>query len=454
MSRRWPWAVTLRTRVTAVASLAVLLVLSVASVSLVLAHRAALIEAVDEAVDRQADELVARLEAGRPVDGGALPTEDVVVEVLDADGRRLAASAGLEDDLLAGVPVPEDGSTVTLDLPTLEEEVRLLVQEVEGLSVRVAGSLDDVDDGTGALTGSLLLVVPLSTAVLAAVVWWAVGRALRPVEAMRARVDEISGAHLDQRVPEPRTVDEIGRLARTMNAMLSRLQESADRQRRFVGDASHELRSPLTRMRTELEVDRAHPATADPTGTAASVLAEIEGMQRLVDDLLLLARGDADALPPADGGPVDLGEVVDDLVGAWRDRGEHRIDTRDVRPVLVPGDRAQLERAVGNLLDNAVRHAEARVVVALDPRPDGTVELTVGDDGPGVPPADRERVFERFTRLDDARSAGHGGAGLGLAIARDIAERHGGSLALDPSARAGARLVLRLPRSPATGDAA
>jgi signal transduction histidine kinase len=450
MTRRWLPPATLRIRVSAVAALAVLLVLSVASAGLVLAQRDALTEVLDEAVDRQADELEARLDAGRSVDGAGL-SDDLVVEVVDADGTRLAASRELEGDLLAGAQVPEGESPVTVDLPALEEDVRVVVRDVDGISVRVAGSLDDVHDGTAALTRSLLIVVPLSTAVLAVIVWWAVGRTLRPVEAMRARVDAISGAHLDQRVPEPRTADEIGRLARTMNAMLARLEESAERQRRFVGDASHELRSPLTRMRTELEVDRAHPETADPAGTADSVLAEIEGMQHLVDDLLLLARGDAGALPPADRGPVDVQEVVDDLVDAWRERGERRIDARSGGVVQVRGDRGQLERAVGNLLDNAVRHAARRVVVTVDPGVDGAVELSVHDDGPGVPPADRERVFERFTRLDDARSAGDGGAGLGLAIARDIAERHGGSLVLDPTVEAGARFVLRLPREPARG---
>jgi signal transduction histidine kinase len=145
---------------------------------------------------------------------------------------------------------------------------------VDGLSVRVAGLLDDVDDGAAALTLSLLIAVPVSAAVLGLIVWWAVGRALRPVDAIRARVDGISDAHLDQRVPEPGTADEIGRLARTMNAMLAQLQASAERPRRFVGDAAHELCTPLAPMRAELEVDRAHPASADGAATAASTLAE------------------------------------------------------------------------------------------------------------------------------------------------------------------------------------
>jgi len=275
-------------------------------------------------------------------------------------------------------------------------------------------------------------------------VWWAVGRALRPVEAIRARVDQITAAQLDQRVPEPATSDEIARLARTMNAMLARLEESADRQRRFVADASHELRSPLARMRAELEVDRAHPETADPASTADSVLTETVGLQRLVDDLLVLARGDAGALGGGGDTTVDLDELVDRLAARARARGAD-IDTRAVRPVQVRGEPAQLERAVANLLDNAVRHAGLRVTVALDGSDGEQAELVISDDGPGIGPADAERVFERFTRLDDARTAGSGGVGLGLAIARDIAERHGGTLTLRPGGGSGAQFVLVLP---------
>jgi signal transduction histidine kinase len=229
--------------------------------------------------------------------------------------------------------------------------------------------------------------------------------------------------------------------------MLGRLDRSAQQQRRFVADASHELRSPLARMRAELEVDAAHPESADSQATASSVLAETVGMQRLVDDLLLLARGDAGAPTALSSEPVDLDGVVDTVVGGLRRAGERRIDTHGVEPVQVRGHRGQLERLVGNLLRNAVRHARDHVVVTLGPTPGGGAELTVADDGPGIPIDERERVFERFTRLDDARTAGTGGAGLGLAIVREIAERHGGSVAVADGAP-GARLVVTLPAAP------
>lgn len=431
---------TLRTRVTAVAALAVLAVLSVASAGLVLAQRSILVEALDETLDQHADALEARVLSHQPLQGRDLPSEDVVVEVVGADGTVLGASWD------PGGSLGATGATgqATVQLPGNGDKARLLVRVVDGTTIRVAGSLDDVRDSTAALAGSLMLAVPLSTAVLAGIVWWAVGRALRPVEDIRARVDGISGSRLDVRVPEPARADEIARLARTMNAMLGRLQRSAEQQRRFVADASHELRSPLTRIRAELEVDAAHPESADQPSTAVSVLAETVTLQRLVDDLLLLARGDAGALDPVDHGPVDLDELVEKLVGHLRAAGSPGVDTRDVRPVQVGGDRDQLERAIGNLLDNAVRHARDRVVVSLTEVPGGRAELVVADDGPGIPPDARELVFERFTRLDDARSA-DGGAGLGLAIARDIARRHGGNVTLDGDPAPGARFVLTLP---------
>jgi signal transduction histidine kinase len=199
----------------------------------------------------------------------------------------------------------------------------------------------------------------------------------------------------------------------------------------------------VARIRTQLEVDRAHPDLADQRGTQESVLAEVVTLQRLVDDLLLLARGDAGAADPRRAGPIDLDDVVRRLAAERRLPGGPELDTRGVVPVQLWGDAAGLDRAVANLLDNAVRHARGRVSVTLESAA-AAVVLTVSDDGPGIPEASREAVFERFVRLDAARSSHSGGAGLGLAIARDIAERHGGTLTVDAAGVAGARFVLVL----------
>ena len=444
--RRVRWRVvpkSLRARVTVLAALAVLGLLAVASVGLVLAQRGALVQALDESLDRQADAVARQLRDGGALRARDLPSDDVVVEVLGPDGSLLAASDSPDGRLPRNDRDLEEGGATTVELAD-GEAGRLLAKDVEGGTVLVAGSLDDVRDAMAALSGTLVVAVPLTGVVLAGVVWWAVGRALRPVEGIRARVEEISGNRLNVRVPEPASDDEIARLARTMNAMLDRLQRSAEQQRRFVADASHELRSPLTRMRTELEVDTAHPGSADAAATAASVLAETVTLQGLVDDLLLLARADAGVRDPVQQVPVDLDDVVQPLAARARATGAVAIDTRGVRPVQVPGNAGQLGRAVANLVDNAVRHARSRVTVTLAENGDGEAVLAVADDGPGIPAPDHDRVFERFTRLDDARTAGSGGAGLGLAIARDIAERHGGTLTLDSDAT-GARFVLRLP---------
>jgi signal transduction histidine kinase len=430
----------LRFRVTALAALAVLAVLTAAGVGLTLTHQAFLTNSLDESLGDRADTIAGRLRAGLPVEERDLPTDDVVVQVVDDVGTVVAASRGLPDRRLW--PDTPRRTTVTDGrMPDGSSDARVLATTVDGHTVYVAGTLEDVQASTTALLRSLLVAVPVSTVVLAGLVWFLVGRVLRPVEAIRSEVDRITASRLDRRVPEPPTGDEVARLAATMNAMLERLAGSADRQRRFVADAAHELRSPLARIRTELEVDAAHPETADPGATAASLLAETVTLQHLVDDLLLLARGDAGALDVMKR-PVDLDEVV--LTRVAGSPGG-RVDVTGVRPVQVAGDSGQLQRAVGNLLDNAVRHARDRVLVTLVERPDSRAELVVADDGPGVPEADRDRVFERFTRLDDARSARDGGAGLGLAIARDIAERHGGTLSIEPGSPPGARFVLRLP---------
>jgi signal transduction histidine kinase len=302
-----------------------------------------------------------------------------------------------------------------------------------------------VHDSAAALRLALLLAAPLIALVLGALIWWFVGRTLRPVEAIRTQVAAIGGEALDRRVPVPSTGDELGRLARTMNQMLDRLEQSAEQQRRFVADASHELRSPLTRMRAELEVDLAHPDTADPFATHRSALEEVIGLQHLTDDLLSLARARSGA---GDGvaAEVDLDDLV--VAATRRLRAVDRVDldTTGVEAARVRGDPTQLGRVIANLLDNAVRHAASSVAVELRSRPDGTAELVVADDGPGIPVEQRERVFEPFTRLDEARSADHGGTGLGLAIARDLVISHGGTIAItDAPDGVGTRVVVTLP---------
>jgi signal transduction histidine kinase len=265
---------------------------------------------------------------------------------------------------------------------------------------------------------------------------------LRPVERIRREVAAIGDRDLDRRVPEPGTGDEIDRLSQTMNAMLTRIENAAARQRRFVADASHELRSPLTGIRSQLEVDLAHPEQADWRRSEQDVLDETMRLQRLVDDLLVLAQSDTGSIPMRRK-PVDIDDLVLDEARPLRARGRVAVDLTSVSGGQVLGDPDHLRRVLRNLLDNAERHATSVVRVSVREN-DTSVEVEVSDDGPGIPPEQRGAVFERFTRLDNARARSAGGTGLGLAIAREIVDKHGGTLRLSDNT-AGATFVVTLP---------
>jgi signal transduction histidine kinase len=293
------------------------------------------------------------------------------------------------------------------------------------------------------VTDVLVVVVPAMIALVALAAWYVTGRALKPVEAIRLQAESITGSTMHRRVPEPDTDDEVGRLARTMNAMLARLETSAQKQRQFVSDASHELRSPLASIRTNLEVALHKPDRTDWPEVAQRALAEDVRMEDTVSELLDLARLDEAEGPVllATLPEVDLDELVlDDTVQQRR----VPVDTGRVSAGRVHGRREQLQRMIRNLLDNAARHASSTVAVGLVTA-DDTVELTVDDDGPGIPIDDRALVFERFTRLDDGRARDAGGLGLGLSMVKAITEHHGGTVAIDDAPLGGARLRVRLP---------
>jgi signal transduction histidine kinase len=310
---------------------------------------------------------------------------------------------------------------------------------VVGRSV-VLPSLDTVKADVETFGRAISIVVPVLVALLALITWLVVGRVLHGVEAIRARVAQIGAGDLHQRVPDPGTGDEVGRLAATMNRMLDRLQRSSDRQRRFVSDASHELRSPLASLRTQLEVALAHPEGADWPGVASGVLEEGVRMERLVDDLLALARAD-EGVVLAHTEEFDFG----DLLAEEAERVEGlTVDTSGVGPVSVRGDPLALRRVVRNLLDNARRHAASRIVLRVSLEGDEVVAV-VEDDGAGIPEAEREQVFERFARLEEGRDRDAGGTGLGLAVVREVVQAHGGTVVAEEGDAGGARLVVHLP---------
>lgn len=444
---------TIRFRITAFATLTVLAVLVATGLALLAAQRRVLTEAVDETVSENVGRIATQVEADElPDELTNLGEDDTIAQVVDADGDVIATSPNIEGAApVAPEPAtPDDERIHTVhDLPNGEAAFRLLSRQVDGpdgpVVIHVAATLDDIDDSIAALRRSLLVAIPTVSIVFGLLTWWLVGRTLRPVEAIRAEVSAIGGSDLDRRVPVPAGDDEIARLARTMNEMLERVDHAAQRQQRFVADASHELRSPLTRIRAALEVDQAHPAEADRDATSRSVLEETVGLQRLVDDLLHLARSDSGATSPTRWEAVDLDDIVVRLARRLRASNRIDVDIAGVTAAQVHGDPDRLARAIGNVVDNAARHAAGRVSFTLGEH-DHVAVLTVSDDGPGIPPEQRERVFARFARIDEARGNATGGTGLGLAIAREIVENHGGTIAVDPNHRPGARLVIALPR--------
>ncbi|MCZ4101778.1 sensor histidine kinase [Streptomyces sp. H39-C1] len=337
------------------------------------------------------------------------------LQVVDAQGRVLAASPNL-----AGRPAlstHRSGTPGTVrgtwnGSPVREEHRQRVVQvttpTAQGLVTVYAGtSLREADAADETITAALAITVPLLVLTVAVVTWRVTGWVLRPVEAIRAEVAEISDRDLHRRVPVPNSQDEVARLAVTMNTTLDRLESAGIRQRQFIADASLELRSPITVLRTQLEVAQAHPDPALWGELVSGALEDTVRLQDLASDLLLLARLDAAEPPPT--AAVDLTEVVRE---AARSRRQDRISVHmEIAPeVTVRGSTLWLARLVTNLLDNAQRHADHRVLLSLRiDEAHNTAVLEVGDDGPGIPVTDRERVFERFTRLDDARSRHQGG---------------------------------------------
>ncbi|GLW09056.1 hypothetical protein Misp01_41850 [Microtetraspora sp. NBRC 13810] len=296
-------------------------------------------------------------------------------------------------------------------------------------------------------------LVALSLVLLALVgwsTWWSVGRTLRPIDRIRAEIAEITAYDLSRRMPVDDDNDEIARLAATVNQTLDRLERAVQHERQFASDASHELRTPLTGMRARIEVALADPTDSDPWETLRAALKDSERLSQITNDLLMLSRLDSGLRPREEH--VDLALLVQSLLKNLCKRVPVQAD---ISPgVAVQGDTTQLTRLVTNLLANADRHAESRIEISVG-SVGGQARLEVRDDGVGIAIADRERVFQRFTRLDSARSRGNGGTGLGLPIARDIAVAHHGRLDIeDPLDGKGARLVLRLPLETAADVAA
>lgn len=359
------------------------------------------------------------------------------VDVLDESAVQVATDAFLTEYVEC---MRSNGVDDYPDLTATFENDGSVLSGVAGSAVLIP-SLAAVRAGLERFGLGMAIGVPLLLLLLVALTWFVVGRALAPVEEIRSRVEQIGADELDRRVPIPATRDEVARLAETMNAMLDRLEESAERQRQFVSDASHELRSPLASIRTQLEVAIAHGHAADWPSVGTGVLAEEARMEALVDDLLALARLDERAGMRSER--FDMTDLIVDVVDNLPPGTE--VVVSEVQPVVIDADRAALRRVVRNLVGNARRHAALRVAVGATDRGD-RVDIVVDDDGEGIAAEDREGVFQRFTRLESARSRDEGGAGLGLAVVRGIVIAHGGTIVIDDSPLGGARFIVSLPQ--------
>ena len=430
-----------RVRVTATAVVIVGAVLVVAAVAMVLfVDRSLAAQAADDATLRAQQIADAGVADGRTI--VVADPEEEFVQVLDGS-TVVASSANVAGLAPLAIPGPEQAAR--LEVPGVAGPfiaVSEVGQSAGGARTVVVGlNIDDVVEARRLVAVSLAIGIPLVLLVVALVTWRTVGRTLRPVGEIREEVERISSRELDRRVPVPARDDEIGRLAATMNRMLERLERSQERRRRFVADAAHELRSPVAAIRQHAEVATEHPETTTVGELAEVVLVEDERLQRLVEDLLLLARMDERA---PDVEEVDLDDVVLAEAERLRGRTSVRLDTHAVSAGRVRGERASLERVVRNLVDNAARHARERAAIGVAEL-DGSVVLSVEDDGPGVDPADRARALERFVRLDGARDRRSGGTGLGLSIVRDVTRAHGGSVELGDSELGGLLVRIELP---------
>lgn len=444
----------MRKRATATAVAVVAAALLVGGLILLLLLQRALLASTETLTRLQAEDVIGRMleqdldEAGKYVRSAARPGQ--YIQILDSNGSVFAASVAATAARPITTLRPKAEQTLFERVSGLEslfdDELFVVatgVAEDEKLyTVAVAATVQVQSETVTTVAWFMLGAAPLLLAGVGFGVWTLVGRSLRQVERIRGQVAGINARRLDGRVEVPQTADEIQALALTMNMMLDRLQASDLEQRRFVSDASHELRSPLATLSAGVEI-----AAADSSGATWEELKEVLAgetarMRYLVEDLLTLAKSNDGGLR-LDTADVDLDDVLDEEVRRLRSTSKHEIEAL-LEPARVTGDVRRLGQAFRNVLDNAERHAQSRISIQVRNTADGVV-LTIDNDGPPVPVAERERIFERFVRLDESRSREGGGSGLGLAITAAIVTAHGGRIRSMEAPGGGCRFELEFP---------
>ena len=439
-------------RSAAVSAIVVLLALTFAGAGLDAILYRSLLAGVDDAAAGRVRDIAEALQSDslNDLDSALLTTDQrvVAIQVIAPDGKVVKRSGSAPQTAL--LPITAFDSNLRRGMPddaVPRDDMRVSGQRVNTPSgdytVLVGGGSEAVE--ATARTVALLLAcgAPIIIAVAAAASYWLVRRSLQSVDAIRSRVAEISTSDLAERVPVPNSRDEIAALAVTMNEMLARIEAGHRARQRFLGDASHELRSPLATIISGLEVAEAHPELLDAELAINTLLPEAQRMRTLIEDLLLLARADEQSLV------LHKQDVaLDDLAEAEAARARREVGCTihaDICPTRVSGDPAAMSRMIRNLVDNAVRHAKSRVDIAVGSR-DGSAILTVSDDGSGIAPGERARVFGRFVRLDPDRARSGGGTGLGLAIVAEVVAAHGGTVTIDDRPGGGTKMIVVLPR--------
>lgn len=451
--KRTPIRAGVRRQTTAVAAIVVGAALVLGGFALVLLLQRSLTSSLEAGLTARVSQEAATVSEDGP--GGLASNESdagsgIIVQVIDGGGTVVYSSQATDKvpvSPLRPAPGQTDSSGRSL-LPRIGNLAQPLTV-AQGVAhagkpyVVLASASQDTQQEAVATTGLLLLSgVPLLIMLAGGVTWWLVGRALGSVELIRAQVERIGATRLGERVPVPAGRDEIAHLASTMNDMLARLETSHSTQRRFVADASHELRSPLATLAAAIDVVKSDPSEQTWRGLNPIMEAEAARMRHLVDDLLLLSKVDDRGLPLTRA-DVDLDDLVNQEGQRLRGLGQVTVVTR-AAPTRVSGDAHALAQLIRNLADNAARAARSQVRLSVRAEGPDAV-LTVEDDGPGIAEADRERVFDRFVRLDESRSRASGGSGLGLPIAQEIVHAHGGSLTVGTSVLGGAELRAQFP---------
>ncbi|MFD6160607.1 ATP-binding protein [Nocardia sp. NPDC060256] len=439
----------LRVRSALIVTVVITAALAIAALSLTYVLYRSLITASDDAAADRIRQIEGQLALTSPaeLDRTALATDNRVsiVQIIDQNGQVVQRSTGSPAGPITDSR-PEPG-TIAYDLPATPgaDEGRVSAATSGGYTIVVVTDQEEVERTIKLVAVLVALTTPFIVVLAALATYVLVGRSLRSVEDIRTRVAAITSADLTDRIPVPPQRDEIAALARTMNDMLTRIEAGHSAQRRFISDASHELRSPLTTITAALELGRTQPTVLDAAMLDDTLLPEAERMRHLIDDLLLLARADENALTHRHT-DVDLDDILTTEAARTRTTTALTIEVT-VEPARMTGDPTQIARAVRNLLDNATRYATGTISVRL--RQDGgSAHIEIADDGPGLAANERRRVFDRFYRPDHDRGRGTGGTGLGLAIVAEIIGAHHGTVRLDANLPTGTIAVIDLPLAP------